>query len=65
MVMGFLSDDFTVSGITRVGVLDPASTTIAPVWRHQVAVPVRPDLAQALLARGGALQAIVSLLLDN
>jgi len=45
MVMGWLSHNHTEGGLEYVGERDPRSAAIARVWRAQVAVPLRSDLA--------------------
>jgi hypothetical protein len=45
MVMGWLAHNHSEGGLEYVGERDPRSAQIANVWRGQLAVPLRSDLA--------------------
>jgi hypothetical protein len=64
IVLGWLSGEYTNGNTQYVGELDSRSAPIAAAWRQEVALPLRADLAQKL-TRGGQIQEILRLLLNN
>jgi hypothetical protein len=64
MVLGFAADTFTQDGTTYVGETDSRAATISAVWRQEIALPIRPDLAHQL-TRGQILQTVLPVLLNN